>query len=109
MSNVYAYFVPDIERDRFTRYLDDLFADKPNALTVSMVSSMTGYCETTAVRRIDAGQLFAAALFDGFCIPKSSLVSFLASDYAFRIRQKSEVHSVIVENWLAGNKTPDFT
>ena len=59
--------------------------------------------------RIDAGQLFAATLFDGFRIPKSSLVSFLASEYAFRLRQKSEVHSVIVENWLGGDKASDFT
>ena len=36
VSNVYAYSIPDTERDRFTLYLDDLFSDKPNALTINM-------------------------------------------------------------------------
>ena len=58
---------------------------------------------------MDAGQLFAATLFDGFRIPKSSPVSFLSSEYAFRLRQKSEVHSVIAENRLDGDKASDFT
>ena len=100
VSNVYAYSIPDTERDRFTQYLDDLFSDKPNALTINMACSMTGYSATTLNRWIDAGLLFAAWVFDGPRIPKSTLVSFLASDYAFRIHQKSEVHTAILEKWM---------
>ena len=65
-----------------------------------MACSMTGYSATTLNRWIDAGLLFAAWVIDGPRIPKSTLVSFLASDYAFRIHQKSEVHTAILEKWM---------
>ena len=104
MSLAYAYQITDTERDQFTEYLNNLFTDNPNALTVSMVSSMTGYCEQTVIRWIDIGLLFAAMLFDGYRIPKSSLVSFLASDYAFRIHQKSKIHAAMVESWRGTNE-----
>jgi hypothetical protein len=100
VSRVYVYTIPDAERDRFTQYLIDLFSDKPEALTINAACSMTGYCATTLNRWIDAGVLFAARLFDGPRIPKSSLVSFLASDSAFRIHQKSEVHTELIERWM---------
>ena len=74
-----------------------------------MACSMTGYSRATLNRWIDAGLLFAATLFDGFRIPKSSLVSFLSSEYAFCLRQKSEVHSVIVEKWWYGDRASDVT
>ena len=100
VSRAYAYSVSDADRDRFTQYLNDLFSDKPEALTINAACSMTGYCATTMNRWIDSGVLFAARLFDGPRIPKSALVSFLASDYAFRVRQKSEIHTELIERWL---------
>ena len=52
---------------------------------------------TVVIHRIDARQLFAAALFDGVRISKSSRVSFLSSEHAFRIRQISEIHTGLTE------------
>ena len=100
VSRAYAYSISDADRDRFTQYLIDLFSDKPDALTINAACSMTGYCAKTMVRWINTGLLFAAVLFNGYCIPKSALVSFLASDYAFRVRQKSEIHTELIERWM---------
>lgn len=100
MSKAYVYHIPDNARNQFSEYVKDLFADRPDALTVSLVCSMTGYCAKTVIRWIDIGILFAVKVFDGHRIPKSSLVSFLSSDYAFRIHQKSEIHAAMVEKWM---------
>ena len=100
VSRAYAYTIPDVDRNRFTEYLNDLFAEKPDALTMNMACSLTGYCAKTMTRWIDTGILFAAVLLNGYRIPKSALVSFLASDSVFRIRQKSEIHTELFERWL---------
>ena len=43
-------------------------------------------------------ELYGMACY--YRIPKSALVSFLASDYAFRIHKKSEIHTDIIERWV---------
>ena len=87
------------DRAEFVRYLEDFYASYPNALTLNAVREMTGYCRTTVNNWIAFGYVASAQLIDGPRIPKQSLIQFLASDRAFDIRIKSEIHIDLLHIW----------
>ena len=89
----------ETEREEFVRYLEDFYASYPNALSLQTVCDMTGYSKTTVNNWITFRYVVSAQLFDGPRIPKQSLIQFLASDRAFDIRIKSEVHIDLLHIW----------
>ena len=66
---------------------------------MNAVREMTGYCRTTVNNWIAFGYVTSAQLIDGPRIPKQSLIQFLASDRAFDIRIKSEIHIDLLHIW----------
>ncbi len=66
---------------------------------MNAIREMTGYCRTTVNNWIAFGYVASAQLIDGPRIPKQSLIQFLASDRAFDIRIKSEVHMDLLHIW----------
>ena len=93
------------DRAEFVRYLEDFYASYPNALTLNAVREMTGYCRTTVNNWIAFGYVTSAQLIDGPRIPKQSLIQFLASDRAFDIRIKSEIHIDLLHIWEKASNT----
>ena len=87
-----------------------MFRKYPDALRLNELADMLGVSTKLASRLVRDGTIpsvkigreyrIAKSNAVKYRIPKSSLVSFLASDYAFRIHQKSKIHAAMVESWM---------
>lgn len=60
----------------------------------------TLYSQDFICRQIYNGKLTAVKLSDTYCIPKSILIIFFASDDGFMIHHKSEWHKAVIRKFL---------
>ncbi len=83
------------ERARFKEMLEDLLSAVPDTLTVDEVSELTGYHRRTVLRYVQRKYIYAVTIMGKYYISKKSLISYLATDKAFKNTQKSEWHEGI--------------
>jgi excisionase family DNA binding protein len=84
------------ERAKFKEMLDDLLSTVPDTLTVDEVAELTGYHRRTILRYVQRKYIYAVNLMGKYYISKSSIISYLATDKAFKNTQKSEWHKNII-------------
>ena len=92
------------ERARFKEMLEDLLSAVPDTLTVDEVAELTGYHRRTVLRYVQRKYIYAVAIMGKFYISKKSLISYLATDKAFKNTQKSEWHDGVIEEFLKQNR-----
>lgn len=85
------------ERARFKEMLEDLLSAVPDTLTVDEVAELTGYYRRTILRYVQRKYIYAVNIMGKYYISKKSLISYLATDKAFRNTQKSEWHEKIIQ------------
>ena len=85
------------ERARFKEMLEDLLSAVPDTLTVDDVAELTGYHRRTVLRYVQRKYIYAVNIMGKYYISKKSLISYLATDKAFRNRQKTEWHRMIIQ------------
>ena len=88
------------ERARFKEMLEDLLSAVPDTLTVDDVAELTGYHRRTILRYVQRKYIYAVNIMGKYYISKKSLISYLATDKAFRNTQKSEWHIEIVHSFV---------
>ena len=84
------------ERARFKEMLEDLLSDVPDTLTVDEVAELTGYHRRTVLRYVQRKYIYAVTIMGKYHISKKSLISYLATDKAFKNTQKSKWHEEII-------------
>ena len=85
------------ERARFMEMLEDLLSAVPDTLTVDEVAELIGYHRRTILRYVQRKYIYAVTIMGKYYISKKSLISYLATDKAFRNTQKSEWHEGIIK------------
>ena len=90
------------ERARFKEMLEDLLSAVPDTLTVEEVAELAGYHRRTILRYVQRKYIYAVTIMGKYYISKKSLISYLATDKAFKNTQKSEWHEEII--WLFQDK-----
>ena len=87
------------KRARFKEMLEDLLSAVPDTLTVDEVAELTGYHRKTILRYVQRKYIYAVNIMGKYYISKKSLISYLATDKAFRNMQKSEWHESIIKRF----------
>ncbi len=90
------------DRARFKEMLEDLLSAVPDTLTVDDVAELTGYHRRTILRYVQRKYIYAVTIMGKYYISKKSLISYLATDKAFKNTQKSEWHISIINNIIGG-------
>ena len=85
------------ERARFKEMLEDLLSAVPDTLTVDEVAELTGYHRRTVLRYVQRKYIYAVAIMGKNYISKQSIINYLATDKAFRNRQKTEWHKSVIK------------
>ena len=88
------------ERARFKEMLEELLSAVPDTLTVDEVVEFTGYHRKTILRYVQRKYIYAVNIMGKYYISKKSLISYLATDKAFKNTQKTEWHALIVVKYL---------
>ena len=88
------------ERARFKEMLEDLLSVVPDTLTVDEVVTLTGYSRKTILRYVQKKYIYAVTIMGKRYISKKSLISYLATDRAFKNTQKSEWHEKIIAQFM---------
>ena len=89
------------ERARFKEMLENLLSAVPDTLTVDEVVELTGYHRRTILRYVQRKYIYAVNIMGKYYISKKSLISYLATDKAFKNTQKSEWHEKIIIKYVA--------
>ena len=90
--------VEPIDSDKFMKMLKKRWSSFPDALTVSDVIKMTGYCQTTISEWISKEKLFGVWYLNKYLIPKDCLIEYMATK-AHRITQKSKKHMSLIRKF----------
>jgi len=90
--------VEPIDSDKFMKMLKKRWSSFPDALTVSDVIKMTGYCQTTISEWISKEKLFGVWYRNKYLIPKDCLIEYMATK-AHRITQKSKKHMSLIRKF----------
>ena len=80
--------------------LEDLLSAVPDTLTVDEVAELTGYHRRTVLRYVQRKYIYGVTIMGKCYISKKSLISYLATDRAFKNMQKSKWHSNIMNQRL---------
>ena len=91
------------ERARFKEMLEDLLSAVPDTLTADEVVELTGYSRTTILRYARKKYIYAVTILGKRYISKKSLISYLATDRAFKNTQKTPWHIAVIERFLEKN------
>ena len=91
------------ERARFKEMLEDLLSAVPDTLTVDEVAELTGYNRTTILRYVRKKYIYAVSIMGKYYISKKSVISYLATDKAFKNTQKTPWHTAVIEQFLEKN------
>ena len=90
----------DDEKMDFHKMLEHEMESYGDLLIIVDVADITGYCDTTIHRWINAKKLKAFYISGKFLIPKLSLADFLVSQYSFDITRKTWKHMLLIRNFL---------
>lgn len=88
------------ERARFKAMLEDALADLPDSLTIDEAADAIGYSRNMVLRHVQKKRIYAVKMCGRWMVAKSGLVAFLATDRAFRIREKSAWHEGVVRGYV---------
>ena len=90
----------DDEKIAFHKMLEHEMESYGDLLIIVDVADITGYCDTTIHRWINAKKLKAFYISGKFLIPTLSLADFLASQYSFDITRKTWKHMLLIKSFL---------
>ena len=90
----------DDEKMDFHKMLEHEMESYGDLLIIVDVADITGYCDTTIHRWINAKKLKAFYISGKFLITKLSLADFLVSQYSFDITRKTWKHMLLIRNFL---------
>ena len=76
--------------------LEKLLSAVPDTLTVDEVAELIGCHRRTILRYVQRKCIYAVTIMGKYYISKKSLISYLATDKAFKNTQKSEWHKYII-------------
>lgn len=91
------------ERTKFKLFLEALFEEVPDTLTVDEVAKLTGYSRTTVLRYVRKKYIYAVTIKGKHYLSKRSIINYLATDKAFKNTQKTPWHIAIIEQFLEKN------
>ena len=83
--------------------LEDLLSAVPDTLTVDDVAELTGYHRRTVLRYVQRKYIYAVTIMGKYYISKKSVISYLATDKAFKNTQKTPWHITVIERFLEKN------
>ena len=89
------------KRERFKALLEDALADLSDSLTIDEAADAIGYSRNMVLRHVQKKHIYAVKVSGRWRVAKSGLVAFLATDRAFRIREKSQWHEDIIVLFIA--------
>ena len=91
------------ERARFKEMLEDLLSAVPDTLTVDEVAELTGYHRRTVLRYVQRQYIYAVNIMGKYYISKHSIINYLATDKAFKNKQKTPWHIAVIGQFLEKN------
>ena len=100
--------IADECRDAFRDHIEKRLQYFPDALTADKAGEIMGYSKNTVIAYIQQKHLFAVQISGKYIIPKSALVEFLVTDFAFEIVHKSLWHMNTILGFAEKNK-PNHT
>ena len=84
--------------------LENLLSAVPDTLTVDEVVELTCYHRRTVLRHTQRKYIYAVTIMGKYYTSKKSLISYLATDKAFKNTQKSEWHITVIEDFKKGKE-----
>ena len=84
--------IADECKDEFRAHVEKRLRYFPDAITADKAGEIMGYTRNTVIAYIQQTHLFAVQISGKYIIPKSALVEFLVTDFAFEIVHKSTWH-----------------
>ena len=84
--------IADECKDEFRAHVEKRLRYFPDAITADKAGEIMGYSRNTVISYIQQKHLFAVQISGKYIIPKSALVEFLVTDFAFEIAHKSLWH-----------------
>lgn len=91
------------KRERFKALLENALADLSDSLTIDEAAESIGYSRNMVLRHVQKKHIYAVKVGGRWMVAKSGLVAFLATDGAFRIREKSQWHVWVVMRYVGEN------
>lgn len=88
------------KRERFKELLEDALAHLPDSLTIDEAAEAIGYSRNMVLSHVQKKHIYAVKVSGRWVVAKSGLVAFLATDRAFRIREKSRWHEGMVRRFV---------
>ena len=79
-------------REDFRKHVEKRLKYFPDAVTTDKAGEIMGYSKNTVIAYIQQKHLFAIRISRKYIIPKTALVEFLVTDFAFEIVHKSTWH-----------------
>lgn len=86
-----------IDSDKFLRMLKKKWSGLPDALTVSDVTKLVGYCQSTISDWILKGDVLGVRYYSKYLIPKECLIEYIATKAHYSIHQKSQKHRELIQ------------
>jgi excisionase family DNA binding protein len=74
-----------------------------SASTIDEAAKAIGYSRNMVLRHVQKKHIYAVKVGGRWVVAKSGLVAFLATDGAFRIREKSKWHERVVRRCVGEN------
>ena len=84
--------IADECKDEFRAHVEKRLRYFPDALTADKAGEIMGYSKNTVIAYIQQKHLLAVQISGKYIIPKTALVEFLVTDFAFEIVHKSLWH-----------------
>jgi hypothetical protein len=89
-----------IDSDKFMTMLKKKWSGLPDALTVSDVTKLAGYCQSTISDWILKGEVLGVRYYSKYLIPKECLIEYIATKAHYSIHQKSQKHRELIQQYL---------
>ena len=108
--NVMDFYITiaDECKDEFRAHVEKRLRYFPDAITADKAGEIMGYARNTVIAYIQQKHLFAVQISGKYIIPKTALVEFLVTDFAFEIVHKSLWHMNTILGFAEKNK-PNHT
>lgn len=90
------------QTDKLRAYYENEMSELDDVITVRELSNFLGYAPSTIISWCNRKELKAFAISGKFLIPKICAVDFLVSPKAHGIQQKSYLHKLYSQDFLAG-------
>ena len=89
--------VEPINAEKFMTMLKKKWAGFPEALTVSDVTKLVGYCQTTISNWVLNEKILGVRYHNRYLIPKECLIEYIATKAHYSIHQKSQKHRELIQ------------